>query len=187
MSSFSPSVHSLDLFSPAKTQNDISSCYFVKKGPSSAINESTDLEFVFEQVLVLIFLNSTRVFSFFTSQNAYKLSYNFCVQSSEHYTSLSESYLELELQLLKEDGTEVVHRGQINPDTNALTEGADFKVVPINNIAHSLFSSVDLTANDTVICSESNYAYKSYFQHLFSYSQEIKKSWCVYRPFYLQR
>ena len=64
MSSFSPSVPSLDLFSPAKTQNDISSCYFVKKGPSSAINESTDLEFVFEQVLPFIFCNFICVFLF---------------------------------------------------------------------------------------------------------------------------
>jgi tRNA uridine 5-carbamoylmethylation protein Kti12 len=74
-----------------------------------------------------------------------------------------------------------VHREAARDD--AIPEGADFKVVPINNISHSLFSSVDFTANDTVICSESNYAYKAYFQHLFSYSKEIKKSWCVYHPF----
>ena len=183
MSSFSPSVPSLDLFSPAKTQNDISSCYFVKKGPSSAINESTDLEFVFEQVLPFIFCNFICVFLFpLVEMHIYIYIYIlFCVQSSEHYTNLSESYLELELQLIKEDGTNVVHREPARDDT--IPEGADFKVVPINNISHSLFSSVDFTANDTVICSESNYAYKAYFQHLFSYSKEIKKSWCVYHPF----
>ena len=50
-------------------------------------------------------------------------------------------------------------------------------MAPINQIAHTLFSSVELTANDVVICSEPNYAYKAHFQSLFTYSAETKKSW----------
>ena len=40
----------LDLFSTPKTQNEIVRSYPVVKGTSSALDDSMDLEFVFEQV-----------------------------------------------------------------------------------------------------------------------------------------
>ena len=40
----------LDLFSTPKTQNEILRSYPVVKGTSSALDDSMDLEFVFEQV-----------------------------------------------------------------------------------------------------------------------------------------
>ena len=97
-------------------------------------------------------------------------------QSSQHYTNLRESFLELELQFLKEGGGEVVHRGA-STSTETLPKGDDFGAVPINNIAHSLFSSSELTLNDNVLCSEPVYAYKAQLQSLFTYSNETKKSW----------
>ena len=99
----------------------------------------------------------------------------FFLQSSEHYTNLRESFLELRLQLVKEDGTDVVHRGALD-DRNKFPEGADYGVVPINNIAHSLFSYVELTLNDNVLCSEPLYAYKALIQSLFTYSNATKSS-----------
>ena len=72
----------------------------------------------------------------------------FLLQSSEHYTNLRESFLELRLQLVKEDGSDVVHRGAMV--NNEFPEGPDYGVCPINNIAHSLFSYVELTLNDNM-------------------------------------
>ena len=82
----------------------------------------------------------------------------------------------MQLQFLKEDGTSVVHRNP--PSGGSLpTKGADFGAVPINNIAHSLFSSQELTLNDNVVCSEPIYGFKSQLQTLFTYSNESKKTW----------
>ena len=98
-------------------------------------------------------------------------------QSSQHYTNLKESFLELQLQFLKQDDGEVAHRDPLDSVSNTFPKGADFGAVPINNIAHSLFSSAELTLNDNVLCSEPIYAYKAQLQSLFTYSNESKKSW----------
>ena len=81
------------------------------------------------------------------------------------------------MQLLKEDGTEVVHRGELDKTTNQFAKGDDYGVCPINQIAHSIFSSVELTANDLVICPEPNYPYKAHFTSLCTYSNETKNGW----------
>ena len=105
-------------------------------------------------------------------------------QSSEHFTDLSASYFELKLKLVKDDGTQdgvdVVHRTTQKDSSGVFTKGADYGVGPVSNVAHSLFSSSQLIANDQIICSESYYSYRSFFQPLFTYSKAVKDGWLKY-------
>ena len=57
MASDIPSLPCLDLFSTPKTQNEILRTYPVIKGTSSALDDSMDLEFVFEQVKIRLNVN----------------------------------------------------------------------------------------------------------------------------------
>ena len=106
----------LDLFSTPKTQNEILRSYPVVKGTSSALDDSMDLEFVFEQVkkntpLHLLFEMGKIIRCQIMGLDCHHDNIMFFLQSSEHYTNLRESFLELRLQLVKEDGSDVVHRG----------------------------------------------------------------------------
>ena len=79
----------------------------------------------------------------------------FNIPGNEQFTQWQNSYivLNVELQGFKDGGNQ-----------NATTHGAHantVKVAPINNIAHSLFSKISVTANNKEISSTSNYGYIS--------------------------
>ncbi len=65
----------------------------------------------------------------------------------------------------------------------------DFKIDPINNLAHSLFKRVDLSIGTgfnkkLVEIGSSHYAYKAYLLNLLNYGSEAKEGWLQSGMFY---
>lgn len=87
--------------------------------------------------------------------------------SSEHYIDLNNIYLRLKLQILNSDGT-AYKSTDLDPKANQ----CGF----INNILHSLFKSLRVSFNGTVINEISNYHIKSYIDTLLNYSSEHTNS-----------
>ena len=78
--------------------------------------------------------------------------------SAEEYTDLSESYLHLQVQIVRPDGTNLV---------------ADEQVGPVNNLLHSLISQVEVYLNGRLVSTVNNtYPYISMLQCLLSYGQD---------------
>ena len=80
----------------------------------------------------------------------------------EEYIDLGKTFLYIEAQVKKADGTDLA---------------ADAKVGPINNWMHSLFGQIDLSLNGELITPSNNtYPYRAYLETLLSYGEEAKKS-----------
>lgn len=81
---------------------------------------------------------------------------------TENYTDLSQTYLYVKCRILKADGSDVE---------------ADKKVAPVNNLFHSMFSSIDLYLNNKLVTSNMDtYPYRAYIENLFSYGSDAKKT-----------
>lgn len=80
----------------------------------------------------------------------------------QDYIDLLHSYLLLTLKVVKEDGSD------LDDDTC---------VAPVNNIAQSLFSQVDVYLNGTLVTHSSNTShYRAYLENLLSYDKGAKQS-----------
>lgn len=81
---------------------------------------------------------------------------------SNYYISLADSYMQAEVKITNNDGTDIA---------------ADAVVGPVNLLAHSMFKQVDIYLNDTLITDSSNlYHYRSMIETLLSYGSDAKKS-----------
>ncbi|XP_063912035.1 uncharacterized protein F54H12.2-like [Zophobas morio] len=86
----------------------------------------------------------------------------FVINTADEYIDLSHTLLTLNVKLVKEDGANFI---------------ATDKIVPVNNILHSLFSQVDVYLNQKLISPPNNtYAYKSYIETLLNYGPAAKNS-----------
>ena len=100
-------------------------------------------------------------------------------KSSDHYSDISKSFLELDLQVVKANGDPVEHY-KPNPayaedkTVEPILKGADFPVAPINNIAHSLWARQRLMINEQSVSAHNYAAYESQFKYLFSNKQSTK-------------
>lgn len=88
------------------------------------------------------------------------------IPGSEEYTDLSDMYLKVEV--------EITNNGDFNEE--------NFKIGPINNLAHSLFKRVDMSIGTgfnkkLVEIGSSHYAYKAYLLNLLNYGSEAKEGW----------
>ena len=81
---------------------------------------------------------------------------------SEHYLDLSNSYIHAQIKVVKSDNSNLL-------DTDP--------IAPVNLILHSLFSSVDISLNGTLITSSTNtYPYRAYLETLLNYGNDAKSS-----------
>ena len=79
----------------------------------------------------------------------------------DEYLDLSQTYVYVEAQILKQDGT-------------ALAD--DSQITPANNLLHSLFTEIDCSLNGKVITPGTDtYPYRAYLEKLLSYSDETSK------------
>ena len=94
---------------------------------------------------------------------ASQTSFDFTFEPSNLYTDLASALLILEYQICKADGTAL-------KDTDDAT--------PVNNILHSLFSSVQLLINGEKVTGNSeDYPYKAFLLSLLSHNKETKKTY----------
>ena len=83
--------------------------------------------------------------------------------NSTQYVDLSRSELYVKLKIVKQDGTDFV-----DPDNES--------GFPVDNILHSMWSSVDVKLNHTLVSSsDTNYMYKAIIENLLNYNSETKK------------
>lgn len=81
---------------------------------------------------------------------------------TEKWTDLNQSFLFLKLKVTKDDGA------NLEGDTN---------VGVVNNLFHSLFSSIDLYLNNKLVTSNTDtYPYRAYIENLLSFNQSAKTS-----------
>ncbi len=78
---------------------------------------------------------------------------------------------------------------EIEITNNTEFKDEDFKIVPINNLTHSLFKRVDLSIGTgfnkkLVEIGSSHYAYKAYLLNLHNYGSEAKEGWLQSGMFY---
>ncbi|XP_063933483.1 uncharacterized protein F54H12.2-like [Zophobas morio] len=86
----------------------------------------------------------------------------FVINTADEYIDLSHTLFALNAKLVKEDGANFI---------------ATDKIVPVNNILHSLFSRVDVYLNQKLISPPNNtYVYKSYIETLLNYCPAAKNS-----------
>lgn len=95
------------------------------------------------------------------------------IPGSEEYTDLSDMFLKVEIEITN----------------NTEFKDEDFKIGPINNLAHSLFKRVDLSIGTgfnkkLVEIGSSHYAYKAYLLNLLNYGSEAKEGWLQSGMFY---
>lgn len=80
----------------------------------------------------------------------------------DEYIDLSHTILNMQVKIVKSDGTKLED---------------DVKVGPVNNWLHSLFSQVDVYLNQRLVSSAGNtYAYRSYIETLLNYGPAAKGS-----------
>ena len=83
--------------------------------------------------------------------------------NSTQYVNLGNSELYVKYRIEKQDGSEF--------DPAKKESG-----LPVNNILHSLWSSVDVKLNHTLVSSSgTNYMYKALIENLLNYSSDTKK------------
>ena len=79
---------------------------------------------------------------------------------TEKWTDLNQSFLYLKVKVTKADGT------NLEDDTSTSV---------VNNLLHSLFTSIDLYLNNKLVTSNSDtYPYRAYIEHLLSYNTSSK-------------
>ena len=90
--------------------------------------------------------------------------------NSSQYIKLSDSILYIKIRIVKEDGTPFIQQGDVN--TSEAVETA----VPVDLILHSMWSSVDIKLNHTLVStSGTDYMYKAMIETLLNYSDSAKK------------
>ena len=81
----------------------------------------------------------------------------FQIDQQEDYIDLTRSYFEMELKLLKNDGSAI---------------GAADSLWPTNNLAHTLFKQITVRLNGTLISPQTDtYHYKAYLETLLNYNR----------------
>ena len=81
---------------------------------------------------------------------------------TEKWTDLNQSFLYLKLKVTKADGTDLE---------------ADSNIGVVNNLFHSLFSSIDLYLNNKLVTNSTDtYPYRAYIENLLSYDEHTKKT-----------
>lgn len=94
----------------------------------------------------------------------------FFVSGSDAYVNLSDSYMDIEAQIVKEDGTDLV---------------ATDKVGPVNQWFDSLFSRVDLELNNVLVSDSTNtYPYRAMFETLIHTGKDAQASQYTMPLFY---
>lgn len=84
--------------------------------------------------------------------------------NSTQYVNLGKSELYVKIRIEKQDGSEF--------DSTKKESG-----LPVDNILHSLWSSVDVKLNHTLVSSSgTNYMYKALIENLLNYSGDTKKN-----------
>ena len=92
--------------------------------------------------------------------------------NSSQYVKLSDSILYAKIRIEKVDGTGF-YRKQPTDDDTKFTETA----VPIDLVLHSLWSSVDIKLNHTLVStSGTDYMYKAMFETLLNFNESAKKN-----------
>lgn len=149
----------LDVFSPRPVQSSIESYYTAEFRPVSVV-ESEILEFY--------------------------------LPPTDEYTMMSTAQLYLKVKIVDNENKPIENK------TKALLAGAeeadfpDFQnfdglnILPVNNFMDSLFSHVGVTLSGTSITQPNNhYHYKSYFEKLLNFSEEVKRTHlgsCLFYP-----
>jgi len=96
----------------------------------------------------------------------------FFVRGTEHYIEPQKSYFLFEGQVVGTSNTKVVDTGT---DYKGAKEDTSFQLV--QNFWHTLFSSVDISMNDTSLSlHNSNYPYVAYIQNLVNLSSDQQKT-----------
>jgi hypothetical protein len=82
--------------------------------------------------------------------------------TGDYYLDLDETLLYVKAKVVAADGADLA---------------AESAVGPVNNLATSMWSQVDVTLNGKVVSSSTNtYAYRAYVEMLLSFGQEANKS-----------
>jgi hypothetical protein len=100
------------------------------------------------------------------ADNPAQLEFN-CSGHSDHYIDLNATRLLLQIKLVNTDGTDLA-----TADNNA--------VGCVNNLLHTLFSSLSVSLNGKPITlHETNYHYKAYFENLLNYGSDASDTHLV--------
>ena len=120
--------------------------------------------FFFKQAIDLKYSSSQyHTFSPINSlTNANQINFSLPMFATPTVYDLKQSYLEIGLKIVDEDGE---------------LPGLDTIICPVNNALHSLFKNVEVYFNDTRITTSSgHHAYKEYLKTHLSYSRDYKDS-----------
>lgn len=100
----------------------------------------------------------------FMSQNgSSSIQFNISGTGSQ-YTDLSKTQLYLKLKILDEDKKSI------------FPQSRDFSALPIDMILHTMWSSIDIKLNQTLVTSSNtNYMYKAYIEGILNYSENAKR------------
>lgn len=103
--------------------------------------------------------------------------------SSEYYIDLNNIYLRVKLQILKSDGS--TYKETTDPNNPSVVTG-DKKIDQcgfINNTLHSLFKTLRVSFNGTIVNEIQNYHVKSYIDALLNYSNDQQNTSLVTQCF----
>lgn len=96
----------------------------------------------------------------------------FMVPGTEEFVDLSAIYLDIELKILKSDGSNLP-----NAVSTTNTPNLYKAITPANNFLSSLFQQLDIYLNNTLITTATNaYHYRSYLDCLFYQSKQAKET-----------
>lgn len=96
----------------------------------------------------------------------------FRIDKTDAFVDLNNTFLQLEMQILKADGTEL--RTKIDKDGKVIEQ---YIVAPVNNIGYALFESVDLYLSDQKItANDSAYPWWTYIYQLLYCGEATKKT-----------
>lgn len=101
--------------------------------------------------------------------------------SGEHYIDLNSICLRLKLQLLKSDGKSFNSKATTKPDEKESQPGM------VNNALYSIFKSLRISFNNTVVSEINNYHYMTYINTLLNSSSDQKDSLLLPRGFVKDR
>ena len=99
----------------------------------------------------------------FITQGGYSSVQFHILGNSTQYVDLNRTELYAKLKIVKEDGT---------PFDSSTKESG----LPVDNIMHSMWSSVDVNLNHTLVSSRgTNYMYKALIENLLNYDADAQK------------
>lgn len=103
--------------------------------------------------------------------------------SSEYYIDLNNVYLRLKLQILKSDGSAYKEVKDSTKTPPEFTEKKAEQCGLINNNLHSLFKTLRVSLNGTVVNEIQNYHIKSYIDTLLNYSNDQQNTSLITQGF----